>query len=319
MKRRKFIKLGAAGTLALQVPNVFASPELSGIKEIPLRTLGKTGEKVSIVGFGGIALRNNGQEFANELIASAFDRGINYFDVAPSYGDSQALMGPAFKPYRKKSFLACKTGKRDRSGSEAELIESLRQLQTDHIDLYQLHALKSMDDLDQVFGVNGAIETFTRARDEGKIRFIGFSAHHEEVALKAMEMFDFDTILYPINCVCWLNGNFGPAVYEAARSRGMGILALKSVAKTRVPKAERPYPNMWYEPYEEKAEIEQCLRFTLSKEITATVHAGDSIYMKHTLQFVHNKRDVTFPDEDQISSMVKGIKPIFTHPEDQTG
>jgi len=77
MKRRKFIKLGAAGTLALQVPNVFASPELSGIKEIPLRILGKTGEKVSIVGFGGIALRNNGQEFANELIASAYERGIN--------------------------------------------------------------------------------------------------------------------------------------------------------------------------------------------------------------------------------------------------
>lgn len=319
MKRRKFIKLGAAGTLALQVPNVFASPELSGIKEIPMRTLGKTGEKLSIVGFGGIALRNNGQEFANELIASAYDRGINYFDVAPSYGDSQALMGPAFKPYRKKSFLACKTGKRDRSGSEAELTESLRQLQTDHIDLYQFHALKSMEDLDQVFGADGAIETFARAREEGKIRFIGFSAHHEEVALKAMEMFDFDSILYPINCACWRNGNFGPAVYEAAKSRGMGILALKSVAKNRVPKNERTYPNMWYKPYEEKTEIEQCLRFTLSKEITATVHAGDSIFMKHTLQFVHNNRDITLPDEDQISSMVKGVEPIFTHPEVQTG
>ena len=315
MKRRNFIKLGAAGTLAIQLPNVFASPELSGIKEIPMRTLGKTGEKVSIVGFGGIALRNNGQEFANELIASAYDKGIRYFDIAPSYGDSQALMGPAFKPYRKKSFLACKTGKRDKAGAEQELNESLSQLQTDHIDLYQFHALSKMEDLDQIFGVNGAMETFVRAREEGKIRFIGFSAHNEEVALKAMDSFDFDTILYPINCACWNNGNFGPEVYETAKKKGMGILALKAVAKTRVPQKEKPYPNMWYKPFEEEEEIDQCLRFTLSKDIAATVHAGDSVFMKKTLQFVHNNKEIALPDENKIKAMTEGVKPIFTHPE----
>lgn len=319
MKRRNFIKTGAAGALALHLPNIYASPELRGIKELPRRNLGKTGEKVSIVGFGGIALRNNGQEFANELIASAYDKGINYFDVAPSYGDAQALMGPAFKPYRKKSFLACKTGKRDKTGSEEELNESLRQLQTDHIDLYQFHALKTMEDLEQLSGTNGALETFTRAREAGKIRFIGFSAHNEEVALKAMDMFDFDTILYPINCVCWLNGNFGPAVYETALKKEMGILALKSVAKTRVPQKERPYPNMWYKPYEEESDINHCLNFTLSKKIAATVHAGDSEYMKRTLMFVDKNREIRNPDQDQILKMTKGITPIFSHPEEQEG
>jgi predicted aldo/keto reductase-like oxidoreductase len=315
MKRRNFLKLSATGTLALHLPNVFASPELAGLKEIPKRRLGKTGEKISIVGFGGIALRDNGQAFANELIASAFDKGITYYDVAPAYGDSQALMGPAFKPYRKRSFLACKTGKRDQLGAESELNESLQQLHTDHIDLYQFHALTTMEDLDQIFGTKGAMETFEKAKKEGKIRFIGFSAHNEEVALKAMEMYDFDTILYPINAVCWYNGNFGPAVYEAALKKDMGILALKSVAKTRVPTKERAYPNMWYKPFEEKAEIDNCLRFTLSKKITATVHAGDSLFMKKTLQFVHNTKKIQEPDLKQLKKMAEGVKPIFSHPE----
>jgi aryl-alcohol dehydrogenase-like predicted oxidoreductase len=317
MERRNFIKLGATGALALHVPNVFASPELKDITEIPKRSLGKTGEKVSIVGFGAIALRNNGQAFANELIASAFDKGITYFDVAPAYGDSQALMGPAFKPYRKKCFLACKTGKRDQVGAEKELHESLKQLHTDHIDLYQFHALKSMDDLDKIFGTKGAMETFIKAKQQGKIKYIGFSAHNEEVALKAMDMFDFDTILYPINSVCWLNGNFGPAVYEKALQKNMGILALKAVAKTRVPQKERPYPNMWYKPFEEEVELDNCLRFTLSKNIAATVHAGDSVFMKKTLQFVHNNADIRKPDLNQMKKMVGGIKPIFSHPEEE--
>jgi aryl-alcohol dehydrogenase-like predicted oxidoreductase len=315
MKRRKFIKVSAASALALQVPNVFASPELRDIHEIPMRRLGKTGEKVSIVGFGGIALRNNGQKFANELIAAAYDRGIRYFDIAPSYGDSQELMGPAYKPYRDKTFLACKTGKRDRAGAEEELNESLRQLHTDHIDLYQFHALRKMEDLDQIFASNGAMETFFKAREAGKIKYIGFSAHNEEVALKAMEMFDFDTILYPINCVCWHNGDFGPAVFESAKKKDMGILALKAVARNRVPKEEQPYPNMWYKPYMEEDEIEQSLRFTLSKDLAATVHAGDSVYMKKTLRFVHDNKDIKPPDEKKIQAMIEGVDPIFHHPE----
>jgi aryl-alcohol dehydrogenase-like predicted oxidoreductase len=316
MKRRNFIKLSATGSLALHLPNVFASPELSGINEIPKRILGKTGEKISIVGFGGIALRDNGQAFANELIASAYDKGITYFDVAPAYGDSQALMGPAFKPYRKKSFLACKTGKRDKVGAEEELNNSLKELHTDHIDLYQFHALKTMKDLDQVFGANGAMETFVKAREAGKVRFIGFSAHNEEVALKAMDLFDFDTILYPINSVCWYNGNFGPAVYETAVKKEMGILALKAVAKTRVPKKERAFPNMWYKPFEEEAEIDNCLRFTLAKNIAATVHAGDSLFMKKTLMFVNKNKEIVEPELKEVKQMVKGIKPIFSHPEE---
>jgi predicted aldo/keto reductase-like oxidoreductase len=314
MKRRSFVKLSAAGSLALQFPHVFSAYTSEKLGDIPRRTLGKTGEKVTVLGFGGIALRNNGQDFANELIAMAFDRGIRYYDIAPSYGDSQQLMGPALKPYRKKSFLACKTRERNREGSEKELHESLDMLKTDHVDLYQFHALSKMEDVDQIFAPGGAIETFEKARREGKIRFIGFSAHSEEVALKAMDLFDFDTILYPINCVCWHNGNFGPEVLETARAKEMGIMAIKAIAKTRISGDNQPYPNMWYVPFEGEEQIERALQFTLSKDITGTVHAGDSIFMKKTLQFIEGNEEYVEPVQEEILSMIRDVKPIFSHP-----
>lgn len=314
MKRRSFVKLGAAGSLALQFPHVFGAYTSEKKGEIPTRILGKTGEEVTVLGFGGIALRNNGQEFANELIALAFDRGIRYYDIAPTYGDSQALMGPALKPYRKKSFLACKTTKRDQQGSQEELHGSLEQLKTGHLDLYQFHALSKMEDLDQIFGPGGAMETFQKARDAGKIRFIGFSAHNEAVALKAMDLFDFDSILYPLNCVCWHNGDFGPRVLETARKKNMGFMAIKAIAKTRLSGDDNPYPNLWYEPFEGEGQIEKSLQFTLSKDITGTVHAGDSIFMKKTLQFIEGTQEFSAPDQDEILAMIKDVKPIFSHP-----
>jgi len=158
------------------------------------------------------------------------------------------------------------------------------------------------------------METFLKARQEGKVKYLGFSAHSEEAALALMENFDFNSILYPINCVCWNNGDFGPSVYETALKKKMGILALKAVARTRVPKEERPYPNMWYQPYSDDSEVEHALRFTLSKDITATVHAGDSLYMKKTLDFVAANKKIKAPDQAVINRMIDGVKPIFSHP-----
>ena len=314
MKRRKFIRIGTLSGISLQFPSIFGTTFNRKMYELPKRVLGKTGENVSIVAFGGIALRNNGQGFANETIAKAYDMGVTYFDIAPSYGDSQALLGPALEPYREKIFLACKTGKRDKTGSEEELNESLKQLKTDHIDLYQFHALSKMEDLDQIFAPYGALETFLRARRDGKIRYIGFSAHNEEVALKAMEMFDFDTILYPINCVCWHNGNFGPKVLETARKKDMGVLAIKAVARERVGDGTNPYPNMWYKPYEKDEDIVNALRFTLSKDIAATVHAGDVKFLNKTIKMVQAAVEILPPDQGKIDAMVAGVTPIFSNP-----
>ncbi len=309
MKRRNFIKIGAAAGIGLQFPEILAMYEAGG--EIPKRILGKTGEKLSIVGFGGIALKNNGQEFANKLVPAAFNAGINYFDVSPRYGDAEERLGPALKEYRNKVFLACKTKFRDKKGAEEDLNNSLKLLKTDHFDLYQFHSLGGLDEVDQIFSPDGAMETFLKAKKEGKIRYFGFSAHHEQAALKMMEMFKFDTILYPINCACWENGNFGPGVYKTAKNQDMGVLAIKAIAKQRAKKADQLYPNMFYNPFSEDDEIDNALKFTLSKDLTATVHAGDSVFMKKTLDFVRRHKVIEPPDDIAIRKMVEGVAPVF--------
>ena len=152
MHRRKFIKTAAAAGLAAGVNPTMAVPSI----ELPRRRLGRTGEELSIVGFGGIVVLNKEQEHANRSVARAVEEhGINYFDVAPSYGNAEERLGPALEPYRKNSFLACKTTERSAEGAQRELHASLERMRTDYFDLYQLHAIKSLEDVEKAFGPGG--------------------------------------------------------------------------------------------------------------------------------------------------------------------
>ena len=185
MQRREFIRQSAIATAAIaSTSQIRASTPTNPIAR---RKLGKTGEQLSIIGFGGIVVMDDSPGGSANIVAEAHDRGINYFDVAPSYGNAQERLGPALAPYRNKSFLACKTEGRMKDDSRRQLEESLRLLKTDHVDLYQFHALTKMTDLDKVLGPGGAMETMEAAKKEGKIRFIGFSVHSAETALAAMD------------------------------------------------------------------------------------------------------------------------------------
>lgn len=117
------------------------------------RILGKTDEKLSIVGFGGIIVMNESARDSARYVSEAIDRGINYFDVAPEYGNAQEILGPALKPYRKSVFLSCKTLMRSKREAKVELIDSLRKLETDYFDLYQLHAVNTLEEVDQIFNL----------------------------------------------------------------------------------------------------------------------------------------------------------------------
>jgi aryl-alcohol dehydrogenase-like predicted oxidoreductase len=198
MKRREFLKQAAitaatvASTSQMHAAKTPANP-------IARRTLGKTGEKLSIIGFGGIVVMNEDTSASKNIVAEAVDRGINYLDVAPSYGNAQERLGPALAPYRKDCFLACKAERRQKDDSRKQLEESLRLLQTDHVDLYQFHGLTKMTELETVLGPGGAMETMEAAKKEGKIRYIGFSVHSVETALAAMDRYPFDTVLFPCN------------------------------------------------------------------------------------------------------------------------
>lgn len=306
MKRRDFIK-----TTALTVPLIgLFPPDLSAITRKPVkggiekRSLGKTGEMLSVIGFGGIVVKNTTTEEAADLVKLAIGSGINYFDVAPSYGNAEIMLGPALEPYRKDVFLACKTQKRTKSEARTELEQSLKNLRTDHFDLYQFHALTALKDVDTIFEPGGAMETFLEARKEGKIRFIGFSAHSVEAAMAMMDRFDFDTILFPVNFITWHAGNFGPQVLARAQEKGMGILALKAMAKGPWPKdADRSgYPKCWYEPLVTPEEIRMGFRFTLSHPVTAAVTSGDENLFRTALTI----KDKISPLKKKEVAIIKG-------------
>jgi hypothetical protein len=312
MDRRDFLKhLGALGLGAVAARAGF-SAEGKTMNRLPRRRYGDTGLELSIIGLGGIVVSRVPQTEANDTVAWAVERGCNYFDVAPTYGNAQDRLGPALKPYRDSAFLACKTVKRDAAGSREELEDSLRVLQTDYFDLYQLHGMTKMEEVEQVFGPGGAMETFLRAREEGKARWIGFSAHNEDVAIALLERFKFDSLLFPLNAVCMENANFGRRLIGVARQRGTARLGLKAIAWTTWPaEGERKYPKCWYQPADDPELADRLLRYVLDLPVTATVPPGDVRLFKLLVELAMRYEPLDAPERGQLLATLQGVKPIF--------
>jgi predicted aldo/keto reductase-like oxidoreductase len=300
----------------------FFGADLSGIErikragKIEKRALGKTGQMLSMIGFGGIVVRDASADQASERVRQAIDYGINYFDVAPSYGNAELMLGPALEQYRKDVFLACKTQKRTRDDARKELEQSLKNLRTGHFDLYQFHAVTTMNDVQLIFGPGGAAETFVQARKEGLIKYIGFSAHSVEAAMAMMDNFDFDTILFPVNYTTWNAGNFGPQVLARAQEKNMGILALKAMAKGPWPQGadRKKYPKCWYQPLEDVEDIKMGLRFTLSHPVTAAVPPGDENLFKIALSVSGELKPLSKKETEEIKKNAMTNAPLFKFP-----
>ncbi len=317
MDRRDFLKHSSAACLLACFPASLHGIERTagGPGQLERRALGRTGERLSILGFGGIVVRDATTTEAANRVAEAIDYGVNYFDVAPSYGNAQDMLGPALEPYRKRVFLACKTTERGREGAERELEDSLRKLRTDHVDLYQHHAVTTPDDVEKIFAAGGAMETFLAARKAGKARFLGFSAHSVEAALAMIGKYDFDTILFPVNFATWHAGNFGPQVLEAAQAKKMGILALKAMALGPYAKdAVHRYPKCWYAPASDPSDAMRGLRFTLSHPITAAIPPGDESLFKMALGLAVRFTPLTENEARAIKAQALGQEPLFRYP-----
>ncbi len=319
MRRRDFIRTSVFSASALSLFPADLSSIIREIKpdSIEKRSLGRTGEKLSMLGFGGIVVMDVSPEEASNHVKKAIDAGINYFDVAPSYGDAEIKLGPALEPYRDNVFLACKTGERKKEGARKELEQSLKNLRTDHFDLYQLHAVTTQEDVKTILGPGGAIETFVEARKEGKVRFLGFSAHSVEAAMALMDGFDFDTILFPVNFVTWNAGDFGPQVLARAKEKGMGILALKSMAKGPWPEGadKSAYPKCWYQPLTDINDIRMALRFTLSHPVTAAIPPGQPVLFNKALSLAQELPPLTSEEEKSIKEKAMKGTPLFSFTE----
>ena len=263
--------------------------------------LGHTGIKVSAVVFGGIINRDETQGDANGNVAKAVAAGINYFDVAPSYGNSQERLGPALAPYRTNVHLACKTMARDAKGAKAEMEESLRLLQTDYFDVYQLHALSTDADLDEAFGPGGAMETLVRAKQAGIIRHVGFSAHNEDVALRALTLYPFETVLFPMNWALGINRGWGDRLSALVQERGIGFLALKTLVRRKWREGEeRVYPKSWCQPiYGNEALGLAAMKYAVLKGANTLVPPGDTEHLGFMLNNIGKAYSELLTEEER--------------------
>ena len=188
---------------------------------------GKTGMTVSELGFGGIPIIRLDVDTAVEVLRRAFDRGITFYDTANAYRDSEDKIGRAFDNMRKKVFIATKTLRRDAKSAAKHIENSLRMLRTDYIDLYQLHQVAQEKDWNAITAPGGALEAVVRAREEGKVRWIGVTSHNLSMALKLVRTGLFSSIQFPFN---FIEDAGKDELLPAARGRGLGILAMKPFA-----------------------------------------------------------------------------------------
>jgi aryl-alcohol dehydrogenase-like predicted oxidoreductase len=259
LDRRGFLK--AAGTAATSAVigevGVDYARAVDELGPIPMRTLGRTGLKVTMMGLGGYhAGLPDSEEDSIRVIHRALEIGINFFDNADCYqtGRAEERMGKALEGRRKDIYLMTKVDQRDAKGSRLTLEKSLKSLRTDYLDLWQFHGVSKMAELEQIFGPNGAMETAQKAKQEGKIRFIGVTGHSDpEVHLAFIKKFDFDTVQMPINVVDYHYKSFRKTVVDEAVKRNIGVIAMKTlsfgnIVSMGVAKAAEAMPWSWSQP-----------------------------------------------------------------------
>ena len=268
MQRRTFLKLvGGAGVGVAIGGCATPEPVVETVGGMPYRVLGRTGFKVSVVAYGGLTLIHGTQDEGTASLHRAFDSAVNYFDVAPAYGngDAEIKMGIGLQGLdRDKYFLACKTKKRDAAGARAELERSLTRLRTDHFDVYQFHHLVRPAEVNQAVGPGGVLEMALKAKEAGEIRAIGFSAHTTKAALMALEGYNFDTVMFPINYVEYFTRDFGKEVLTLAQKKKAAVLAIKAMSAGAWPKDVKKERNWWYRSLENQSDINLAYRWTLS-------------------------------------------------------
>ncbi len=259
LNRRSFLKTAAATTLSAALSGVAddgaKAAEDNGA--IPMRTLGRTGLRVSMIGLGGYHAGSPDKEDDSiSIIHRALDLGINFFDNADCYqeGRAEERMGKALEGRRQKIILMTKVDQRDAKGSRETLETSLRRLRTDYLDIWQFHAAMKIEELDKIFGPSGAMETAQQAKKEGKIRFIGLTGHFDpEVHLEAIKRHPFDTLQMPVNVVDPHFKSFRKTVLDEAVKRNVGVIAMKTlsfgnIVSMGVAKPADALPWVWSQP-----------------------------------------------------------------------
>ena len=268
------------------------------LMEIPKRRLGRTGLDVTIFGLGGEGvLRTFGHEKeAYLLINRALDLGVTYCESARAYSGSESYYGLALKERRGEIFLTSKSHARDKKGALAHLHETLRNMKTDRLDLWQVHDVRTDGEIEEIFGKGGAIEAFSEARDQGLVRFIGVTGHHDpQIIRKCIEKFDFDTVLLPVNPAEPYHNSFIDQVIPIALERGMGIVAMKVYLRGAAARIAAGNLDLFY-------------RYALSHPVTTAVIGCDTVeQLEQNVRFASSFTPLSEDEKKMLSGRLSRI------------
>lgn len=277
------------------------------------RRLGKTEHMSSIITFGSAALWQVSQAEADAAIELAIEHGVNHFDVAPSYGEAEMRLGPWMQKHHKEVFLACKTTERGKTGAWESIKRSLELLKADYFDLFQFHGVDDLETLNVVLGPMGALEAVLEAKEQGLVRHIGITGHRPFVQIEALNHFDFDTLLFPVNRVLAAHRNdfndFLPLL-EIARQKDVGTIGIKAITKRPWEAAMRMY-RTWYEPFDEQEEIDKSLWYALSQGINTAAMPADLHLWPLVIDAAERFRVLDTREQEETISEVKQYKPLF--------
>lgn len=280
------------------------------------RKLGKTDHYSTVAIFGGAAFWDITQSVADTVMEQVIAAGVNHIDVAPQYGLAEERLGPWMKRERERFFLGCKTMERTAEAAWQEMHISLKRLQVEQFDLYQIHAITLQEDLDVVFQKGGVIETMIKAKEEGFTHNLGITGHGMQTPklfLQAIERFDFDTVMFPLNY-----GLMGQDAYredalaliDACNKKDIGRMIIKSVAKG--PWNEKPKTHTtWYEPFNTPPYFQEAVNFVLSQDVTGLCMAGDITVIPMILQACEQFEMMSEDEQAELIEKGKAMEMIF--------
>jgi aryl-alcohol dehydrogenase-like predicted oxidoreductase len=278
---------------------------------IPKKPFGRTGHESTRILFGGAALWTVTQAEADATLDLLVEHGINHIDTAASYGESERRIGPWMKRCRNQFFLATKTEERTRLGARDSLHRSLDLLQTDRVDLFQIHNLADPNEWEIALGPGGALEAFVEAREQGLVRYIGITGHGTNIAhlhSRALERFDFDSVLFPYNYPMMQNQQYAADIFnllKACAGKNTAIQTIKSISRRGW--GDRPQTrSTWYEPLEGQADIDLAVHWVLGEPHVFLNSVGDIHLLPKVLEAAHRFHSRT--PENNMNELVSRLQ-----------
>jgi len=283
---------------------------------VETRRFGRTGHMSTVAIFGAAALWEVDQAEADEVMEQVIAAGVNHIDVAPSYGIAEERVGPWLARERDRFFVGCKTMERSKAGAALELRQSLERLQIDYFDLYQLHAVTSMAELDEATRPGSALEAAVEARDAGLTRSIGITGHGVDspaVFIEALRRFDFDSVLFPLNFVQYANPTYrqnSEELLRQCRAKDVGTMIIKSITKGPWGEQTKTH-STWYQPFTDTEHIQQAVNFVLSQDVTGLCTVGDTRLLPLVLQACDDYVALSEGEQEALIATAQAYEPLF--------